>query len=617
MQYTKVAFLVVGVLIFLSFMKVENNGIIDLSALDNYANQPIPNYINKDNTPGNNPITDAAATLGRVLFYDKKLSVDNTISCASCHQQAFAFSDPDIASTGVNGTTNRHSMRLINARFGVEQQFFWDERANNLEEQTTQPIQDHAEMGFSGTNGDPDIDSLISKMEDESYYQDLFTFVYGDNQVTELRIQRALAQFIRSIQSFDSKYDAGRAVVNNQNAPFPNFTQQENNGKNLFMTPPQFNNQGARVGGGIGCQACHGAPEFDIVPNSRNNGFVGVIGGQGQDLNNERSPSLRDIFNTAGTLNSPLMHQGVTFNQVVSHYNLMPNVNNPNLDNRLRPGGNPQRLNMTNAERSALEAFIKTLSGTNVYTDPKWSDPFDPNGGLVITGTPPPPVAFVLADVRAMLEGPFTGTNLMDDALRAQNLIPITEPYTALGHTPVNHPGGESIVDLTVLNVTGPRAIVDWVFVQLLDKNDPTIVLATRSGLVRRDGRIVDMDGNAPLQFDNVGPNDYYVAVAHRNHLRVHTTNTMNLNATTAAVVGFVNPQNPIAPAGAMTLINNRLALWAGDASNDNVINSIDRSQIWNARNIVGYSQEDVELNGSCQAGDRSISWNNRNRIGM
>lgn len=617
MRFTKVALFVFFVLFFLSFMTMENNGIIDLSNLDNYENQPIPNYINKDNTPGNNPITDDGATLGRVLFYDKKLSVNNTISCASCHQQAFAFGDPDIASTGVNGTTGRHSMRLINARFGVEQRFFWDERAASLEQQTTQPIQDHAEMGFSGANGDPDLDSLIRKMEDLSYYQDLFTFVYGDNQITENRIQLALAQFVRSIQSFDSKYDAGRAVVNNNNAPFPNFTPQENAGKALFMAPPQFNNQGARVGGGIGCQGCHGAPEFDIVPNSANNGFIGVIGAPGQqDLTNVRSPSLRDLFNTAGSLNSPLMHEGLPFNTVVSRYNLMQN--NPNLDNRLRPGGNPQRLNLTAAERTELEAFIKTLSGTNVYTDPKWSDPFDPNGDIVILGAPNPPSAFVVADVRVMLEGPYNpGNNRMNDALRVQNFIPLTEPYTALGQTPVNHPGGEVIVDLNVLNVTGPRAIVDWVFVQLLDKNDVTNVLATRSGLIRRDGHVVDLDGDSPLQFDNVGPDDYYVAVVHRNHLRIHTTNTINLNPVNAVVVNFINPQNQIVPAGAMTVINNRRAMWTGDASGDNTINSIDRSLIWNARNIQGYHLEDLDLDGNCQAGDRSICWNNRNKIGM
>ena len=112
---------------------------VDLGNLYNYANPQLPNYIRKDNTPLNNTLTDKGATLGRVLFYDKKLSVNNTISCASCHQQQFAFSDTASASVGLNGTTERHSMRLINARFSDEQNAFWSETATSLEDQSTQP----------------------------------------------------------------------------------------------------------------------------------------------------------------------------------------------------------------------------------------------------------------------------------------------------------------------------------------------------------------------------------------------------------------------------------------------------------------------------------------------
>ena len=182
------------------------SGTIDFNALDNYSNQPIPTYIVKDNTPISNPITDKGATLGRVLFYDKKLSIDNSISCASCHKQEFAFGDTAQVSIGVNGTTGRHSMRLVNSRFALENKFFWDERATSLEVQTTMPIQDHVEMGFSGVSGFPDLDSLRRKLAKQDYYKELFSFVYGDTIITENRIQKSLAQFIRSIQSFDSKF---------------------------------------------------------------------------------------------------------------------------------------------------------------------------------------------------------------------------------------------------------------------------------------------------------------------------------------------------------------------------------------------------------------------------
>lgn len=363
---------------------------IDLNNPDNYANQSHPAYINKDNTQGN-LITDKGATLGRVLFYDKHLSVNNTTACANCHQQQFAFSDTASASVGVNGNTGRHSMRLINARFANERRFFWDERATTLEEQTTMPIQDHAEMGFSGQNGDPDINDLITKMNAIWYYPQLFQWVYGDTVITEQRMQNALAQFVRSIQSFDSKFDAGRATANNDGQPFQNFTQQENQGKQLFLAPPQFDANGIRTGGGAGCAGCHRPPEFDIDPQSGNNGIIGQIGGTGLDFTNTRSPSLRDAVDINGNSYGGFMHTA-GFNginnmiDVINHYDSI-RQDNPNLDNRLKPGGNLQRLRLTTQEKSNLVAFLRTLTGSDVYTNAKWSDPFT-NDSLTLVPVP-------------------------------------------------------------------------------------------------------------------------------------------------------------------------------------------------------------------------------------
>ncbi len=349
---------------------------IDLGQLENYAAQPVPAYITKDNAP-NAPISNEKATLGRVLFYDKELSIDRTISCASCHQQAFAFSDLDVASDGVAGTTGRHSMRLINVRFAQEPRFFWDERAASLELQVTEPIKDHIEMGFSGNSPNSAFDDLVNRLSGLDYYRHLFTFVYGDNTISEARIQESLAHFVRSIQSFDSKYDAGRAQVQGNGINFPNFTAQENMGKMLFTMGPTFSPIGNRVSGGLGCQRCHQAPEFDIDPGSRNNGVIQSISGQ-QDLTNTRAPSLRDMVGPSGNLNGPLMHNGafMSLESAIFHYNdLTANVN-PQLDPRLRPAGNPQKLNMTQQEVEAVVAFLKTLTGSNVYMDKKWSDPF-------------------------------------------------------------------------------------------------------------------------------------------------------------------------------------------------------------------------------------------------
>ncbi len=356
------------------------NGVVDLTALANYANQPIPAYINKSNTPANNPITDKGATLGRVLFYDKRLSRNDTISCASCHQQAHAFGDIATASTGVAGTTGRHGMRLGNARFATEVRFFWDERATSLENQTTQPIQNHVEMGFSGTSGDPAFSALVTKLSAIAEYRVLFTLVFGDSTITETRVQFALAQFVRSIQSFDSRFDVGRAAAGNNGAPFPNFTAAENNGKNLFLNPPP---------GGAGCAGCHRPPEFDIDPASRNNGVTTAIGG-GTDLTNTRSPSLRDLLGPGGQPNGGFMHDAsfTTLAQVINHYNAIP-ADNTNLDVRLRrPQGGLQNLNLTQQEKNDLAAFLGTLTGSAVYTDAKWSDPFDAQGKISLIVLP-------------------------------------------------------------------------------------------------------------------------------------------------------------------------------------------------------------------------------------
>ena len=358
---------------------------VDLANLENYANQAVPSYITEDNTPNDNPITDAGATLGRILFYDKRLSTDDTVSCSTCHQQTHAFSDPDALSQGVNGLTGRHSMRLINARFAREDNFFWDERADTLEIQTTKPIQDHNEMGWSGTDDDPSFADLITKLEAEAYYRLLFAYTFGDEEITEERVQLAIAQFIRSIQSFDSKYDIGRAQVNNDNDDFPNFTTAENNGKDLFINRPNFIN-GSRTGGGFGCNACHTAPEFDIDPNSANNGIVTNFDGS-TDTSVTRSPTLRDMFDSSGNEHTLFMHTGTgtgtaDIEAVLAHYDDISPVTG--LDNRLAggPGGSGQQLNMTQSEIDDIIAFMKTLTGSDVYTNEKWSDPFDAEGDI-------------------------------------------------------------------------------------------------------------------------------------------------------------------------------------------------------------------------------------------
>ena len=119
-------------------------------------------------------------------------------------------------------------------------------------------------MGYSGENGAPDINDLMLEMEDVDYYDQLFTFAFGDNAITEDRMAKALAQFLRSIQSYDARFDVGYEAVGgnvsgqNLDVDFPNFNSEENLGKLLFVTDPVLEG-GERVAGGVGCFHCHSA----------------------------------------------------------------------------------------------------------------------------------------------------------------------------------------------------------------------------------------------------------------------------------------------------------------------------------------------------------------------
>jgi len=332
--------------------------------------QALPTSVNDiDNTPINNPVTDDGATLGRVLFYDKKLSANQTVACASCHIQALGFSDDARFSLGFEGgRTDRHSMTLINARFYQRGRFFWDERATTLEEQVLMPFQDPVEMGMT-------IEQLVSTIEAQDYYPELFTNAFGSPEVDSTRIANALAQFVRSIVSYSSKYDEGRAAANAPGNNFVNFTAEENLGKNLFFrTIPN---------GGGACFGCHTTEAFvSANPGPQNNGLdiVTTDEGAGAVFNNPifegrfKTTTLRNIELTA-----PYMHDGrfSTLEEVVEHYNSGIQAH-PTLSPALTDtDGNPIRLNFTNEEKAALVAFMKTLTDESIANEAKWSDPFN------------------------------------------------------------------------------------------------------------------------------------------------------------------------------------------------------------------------------------------------
>jgi len=350
-------------------------------ALFNYVNIDLPEHYKSaeaneaDNTPDYNQITDIGATLGRVLFYDERLSANNTISCASCHNQNAAFSDPRKFSIGLHGEqTRRNSMTLINSRYYENRAFFWDERASTLEEQVLMPIEDHIEMGMA-------LDSLERKLQELDYYKVLFRKAFGSEKVTSERISLALSQFTRSIVSYNSKFDEGFIAAGfpedeEQMPDFQNFTRMENLGMDIFYR--------GRNGGT--CLYCHGTPQHvnDIAKNngldlSYSDNGKGEITGQTSDNALFKVPSLRNIAKTA-----PYMHDGrfETLREVVDHYSDSVQ-NHPNLNFRLKTLDDGEegeaevlRLKLSEEEKEALVAFLHTLTDEKVITDEKYSDPF-------------------------------------------------------------------------------------------------------------------------------------------------------------------------------------------------------------------------------------------------
>lgn len=203
------------------------------------------------------------------------------------------------------------------------------------------------------------------------------------------------------------------------------------------------------------------------------------------------------------------------------------------------------------------------------------------------------------------LEGPYdAASGLMATNLNNFGMIPLTEPYTALGL----HNGTET----TTSGVLATQPVVDWVLVELRDKNNSATVLESKAGLLMEDGSVFAEDGQSLLTF-TLPVDDYYIAIRHRNHIDVMTSNVVTTGANT--VVDFSSES--LFGTNQSTPINGIQALVAGDATFNDVINAADRSKIWNFRNSTIYHETDVNLDGVTDAADRSLVWNNRNWVGQ
>lgn len=308
--------------------------------------------------PTDNPTTVEGVALGRKLFYEKRLSRDNSIACASCHLQEDAFSDPNAASIGIDGLTgNRNAMAIVNLAWVKD--FFWDGRSKSLEEQALLPVIDPIEMHETWTNA-------VSKLQEDEDYPTMFEQAFGTSEIDSLLAVKAIAQFERSMVSGNSRYDQFlRGEIS--------LTAQEIAGLQLFRTEGPVDG----IPNGADCFHCHVEPMF--TDNAfHNNGLdenssadEGLYNVTGNDVDRAkfRTPTLRNIAYTA-----PYMHDGrfATLEEVIAHYNSGGHAS-PTVDPLMKYIG--EGMQLTEEDQQNLIAFLKALSDEEFINNPAYSDP--------------------------------------------------------------------------------------------------------------------------------------------------------------------------------------------------------------------------------------------------
>jgi cytochrome c peroxidase len=316
--------------------------------------------------PDDNPTTKAGVDLGRHLFFDKRLSATNEVSCASCHQPAKAFTDGKAVSVGINGrTTSRSAMSLVNLLW--VDRLFWDGRAKTLEEQALLPIQDVREMGLT-------LEELVQKLKAIPEYIPKFKEAFDTDDISADLVAKALAQFQRTLISSGSRYDKiARGEVQ--------ATAREQRAIDLFFTHPEPNAPIPLRGGN--CGDCHGG-NLTTLNTFHNNGLevipkdlgLAIVTGQTSDNGKMRAPSLRNIAFTA-----PYMHDGrfKTLEEVLDHYNEHIKAA-ANLDPLITAASNEvngKTLALTAQEKADIVFFLKMLTDSSFIQNPAFQNPFE------------------------------------------------------------------------------------------------------------------------------------------------------------------------------------------------------------------------------------------------
>jgi cytochrome c peroxidase len=291
--------------------------------------------------PVDNPSTKEGIALGKKLFYDKKLSANNTMSCSSCHQQANGFSDPDRFSVGIDGSKgNRNAMALIN--LGFSRHFFWDGREPSIEAQAHDPVSNPIEMNAKWTD-------VMYALQNDNMYPIMFYQAFGTGIIDSVLVTKAIAQFERTLISFNSKFD--KYYYGGDSSQL---NPSEIRGMNLFM-------------GRANCFLCHNEPFFtndEFINNGLDALIIGDIGLGGvtkdrMDLGKFKTPTLRNIAYTA-----PYMHDGrfSTLERVVDFYNSEVNEHSPNLNSHMNFPFVRNRNFLSAQEKTDLVSFLKALS---------------------------------------------------------------------------------------------------------------------------------------------------------------------------------------------------------------------------------------------------------------
>lgn len=315
------------------------------------------------NLPQDNPLTQQGVLLGKMLFYDKKLSEGESQACADCHRQLDGFSDTLQFSLGVRELEGkRQAMPIFNMAWHTNQ-FFWDGRANLLRDQALLPIQDEFEM-------DETLEDVIAKLNAEKDYRDQFMKAFGSEEITADKMALALEQFMLSIVSYNSKYD--KYLVGDVQ-----LTDSEERGRVLFF---QEYNPFFPDDSGADCAHCHGGDNFEN-DQYMNNGldsdadFVD-LGREDVTMNsNDRAkfkvPTLRNIAVTP-----PYMHDGrfKTLEEVINHYN--EGIKESSTADQTVLNTKDTGLLLTEQDKQDLINFLHTLTDETFLNNEEYKSPF-------------------------------------------------------------------------------------------------------------------------------------------------------------------------------------------------------------------------------------------------